>query len=180
MREEEEEEKKEAAPKAKAGPNIIVVILALLAFQALVAFLVVMFAIPKNEDDLRLAEERRNPDNEVSASSSITGEVVLPMRTEVIVNIAGTDGMRFLKAGIALAYNGRDNANKQLERTLLGMETQLRHKISEYLSSLTLTQVNDRSIRSIVSNELLSELNTMIPASAGRLSNVYVEEFIIQ
>ena len=178
---EEEDKKANDEPKAKSGPNIIIVIVALLVIQALVAFAVVMFAIPRDDDLDRLAEERRNPENEVSsASSSIDNEVVLPVRAEITVNIAGTDGMRFLRARIALAYDGRNRGNRQLESTLIGMETQLRHKMNEYLSSLTLAQVNDRNIRRIISSELLAELNNLIPASAGRLSNVYVEEFIIQ
>ena len=179
---EEEEVKKEEAPKAKAGPNIIIVIVALLAIQALMAFAVVMFAIPREKDDFAnvSADELKNPESEVNPSAAVIGEVVSPVRLEVIVNIAGTDGTRFLKAVISLAYDRRNNANRGMETALAGLETQLRSKVSEYLSSLTITEVNDRNIRRNISSVLLPELNAIIPANAGRLSNVYVEEFIIQ
>jgi flagellar basal body-associated protein FliL len=176
----EEEERKEDSnePKAKSGPNIIIVILVLLAIQAAVAIAVVMFVIPKEgENDLSLIE---NPENAIQSTTVIADELVLPTKAEVIVNIAGTDGMRFLKARIALAYDKKNTSNKGLESALIGLEAQLKSKISEYLSSLTLAQVNDRNIRRIISSELLSELNSIIPVNAGRLSNVYVEEFIIQ
>ncbi|MDR0303860.1 MAG: flagellar basal body-associated FliL family protein [Chitinispirillales bacterium] len=186
-----EEEKKEdlkekkdiEKPKAKSAPNIIIIIVAILAFQALVAFLVVLITIPRDKDAFK--KELQNPDDTVGVSEelqnvNLDGEVILPTKADIVVNISGTSGERFLKVKIFVAYDGKKPENKNIELGLAKIETQLRSKINEYLSSLTLSQVSDRNAIANVRTALLPELNSIIPNSVGKLSNVYIEEFIIQ
>ena len=182
IKEEREKPEVEKKPKAKSGPNVIVIIISLLAFQALVVFLSIELLIPK--DDFN-ADLLRNPDDitaidETVLFNGLEGEVVLPIRADVVVNIAGTDGSRFLKVVISVAYDSKDPNNRNIAPGLAKIETQLRSKINEYLSSLTLSQVSDRAAIASIRAALLPELNALIPSNVGRLSNVYIEEFIIQ
>jgi len=162
-------------PKAKSGPNLIMVIAVLLVIQAVVAFVVVMFALPKTEDNL--ASELRNPAN--AQTEANLNEVILPISIETVVTIAGTDGTRFLRARIYLAYDSKDPANRRIEQGLVGIETQIRGKVNEYLSSISFNEVTNPDMRSGIRSSLLREINSVIPSNIGRLSNLHILEFIV-
>jgi flagellar basal body-associated protein FliL len=182
-RENGEEKKPVEKPKAKPGPNVIVIVAAILAFNALVAFLTITVFIPKEKDDFEkiLKHDEDTVEVEEVVSINLEGEVVLATKIDLVVNIAGTNGERFLKIKLSLAYDSKASGNsKNIEADLTIFETQLKSKVNEYLSSLTFNQVNDRNAIANIRTALLPELNAMVPNKIGKLSNVYVEEFIIQ
>jgi flagellar basal body-associated protein FliL len=192
MNDEKKPDDNEAKPKsdselkAKSGPNIFIIIAIIIVANIMfvtIGFVAMHFLFGEKED--KLADELINPDSikveeAVEVKTNLVTEVILPIKADVVVNIAGTDGMRFLKARISVAYDSKARENKNIEANLAGIETQLKSKVNEYLSSLTLEQVNSPSIRQSIRTTLLADLNSMLPAKAGKLSNVYVEEFIIQ
>ncbi len=63
---------------------------------------------------------------------------------------------------------------------LLDYQIQMRSQVVQYLSSLNLEQVNDRSAQQNIRGDLLRELNRVLPLNFGEFSNVYITEFIIQ
>ena len=183
VKEETVEKPKPAKPLPGPGPNIALIIIAILAFQALVAFLVIKVFIPSEKNDFE--NMFKNPEDTVKIEKevpqmSIENEKILPVKAEATVNIAGTDGERFLRAKISIAYDEKDPKNKNIEVGLAKFETQIKSKITEYLSSLTLSDVTDRNAQVNIRTALLPELNAMIPSGIGQLSNVYIEEYIIQ
>lgn len=174
-------EKKEETPESvkKNSPNLILVIVGVLLVQALLAFGLVMLTAPKSTQDDILVDENSATQNEKAFALSVN-EVVIPIKTEVVVNISGTNGMRFLKAVITLAYDGSLKKNADLELALPNLQSPLRSRAREYLSALTLGDVQDRNAQQQIRTDLLRELNEIMPAQVGEFSNVYLEEFIIQ
>lgn len=173
---EEREKKVKEAPKPKSGPNIVVVIAVLLVVQALVAFVLVQFALPGGGgagwDEINHPEavKKINPMHEA---------IVFNMETTV--SIAGTQGMNFMRVRLALATDNTDRANARIQSGLLGIETQIRSKVHDYLSTLSFEEATNPGIRDHIRSMLLTEINSVIaPANIGRLSNVYIEEFLVQ
>ncbi|MCL1946021.1 MAG: flagellar basal body-associated FliL family protein [Chitinivibrionia bacterium] len=175
----EKEDGAKEEPEAKAGPNIVLIIAALLVVQVLLVgggiFLVSQMA---NKDDA--PKQSVLPEPVQAGGIDIANEVVYGTKfTDVTVNIVGSDG-RFLLVTLAIAYDGKSKANQKLEAQLAVNETQLKNTILTYLSTLTLDQITQNSnIQNEVRTNLLRELNNTIPQSAGRLSNVYIEKWLV-
>ena len=176
--EQEEKEKKKEAPQPKSGPNIIVVVAALLAIQAVVAFLVVNFALPKDTDARAAIEELQRPETPTQVNP-INETIVLTVETTI--SVSGTQGANFARCKISLAADHTDKANARIQTGIVGIETQIRSKVNEFLSSLTLEELTNPNIRDHIRATLLSDINAVIaPANIGRLSSVYIEEFLVQ
>ena len=182
--------------EAKPGPNVALIIIVLLVAQALFVGAAIFFMSKKYNEHSSLtvsgdfadqgsagAFPSQSSYSEQAPSagivSNIASEVVLPVKLDVTVNIAGAEG-RYLKVKIAVAYDSRNHANKKIESGLAGIEPQLRNTAVNYLSSLTLEQLTrDLNIQTSVRVNLLKELNSTIPVNIGRLSNVYIEEWLV-
>jgi flagellar basal body-associated protein FliL len=177
----EKEDGAKEEPEAKAGPNIALIIVALLVVQLLLVgggiFAVSQMA---NKDDGSASKQSVLPEPVQAGGIDIANEVVYGTKfTDVTVNIVGSDG-RFLLVTLAIAYDGKSKANQKLEAQLAVNETQLKNTILTYLSTLTLDQITQNSnIQNEVRTNLLRELNNTIPSSAGRLSNVYIEKWLV-
>lgn len=93
----------------------------------------------------------------------------------LVVNISGTNGMRFLKIALSFAYDKR-NHNMIIMNNQNNI-TKIRTHTVEYLSSLNLDQVKDRNAQQNISRDLLIKLNQEI---SSEFTNVYITEFIVQ
>jgi flagellar basal body-associated protein FliL len=96
---------------------------------------------------------------------------------EVVVNIAGTDAERFLKAAIVLEYDARNTAlGEELQRRIQ------RHRdiLIGHLSALTLSEVSGADAQDRVRADLLRMINAALPETMGTVQNVAIHNFIIQ
>ncbi len=181
--EKKENEEKEKKPKkdSKIGMLIGVIVVVILA-QLIVAFIVVKITAPKSEapETEQTSEADSSEDGGDISNVTVANEQILPDEFEQVVNIAGTDGMRFLKVGIALAYDADSKANAKFVTSYTANVVRIRNHIVQYLSSLTLEQVQDRNVQKNIRRDLLRELNKQIPANSGEFSNVYLTVFLIQ
>lgn len=144
------------------------------------AFLLKGVLFPSTED----AENKDGKDTSAVVEENVDktpeNEMVVPEQYECIVNIAGTDGSRYLKIILEVAYDADLKKNK---KTLLGAATnsksRLRNKAIDYLSALTLKEVLDKNAKKNIRRDLLREFNKVL-GSKGEFSNVYIVDYIVQ
>jgi len=170
------------------GPNVILVIIVLVVIQALVVVAIWFFAFRYPKEKENLANELKNPADTVQEKDTVEqqtanilpGEMILQKETEITVNVSGTNGERFLQAYITVAYDSNDKGNKDILTKMANFAPQMKSKAEEYLSGLTLDDINSKGIRQKICKDLLIELNGIVPKGSGKLSNVYLEKFIVQ
>ncbi len=91
----------------------------------------------------------------------------------LIVNPAGSNGERYLKATIAIEmYDAAIQA--ELEKRL----PQIKNQVNNVLSSKTIEQVQTNEDKEKLRREIQNRINGML--ITGRISNVYFEEYVYQ
>ena len=106
-------------------------------------------------------------------SASRLDDILFFKLDPLIVNPAGSDGERYLKASITLETYDVD-VQKELEKRL----PQIKNQINNILASKSIAQVASSEDREKLRREILNRVNGMIVG--GRISNVYFEEFVYQ
>lgn len=179
----EESAKKEKKPK-KPGEVGIVFAASVFGVTILLCGLMVfgmkMWLFPADKD----ADNKSDKDStEVVVEETIDvpeEEMVVPEQFECIVNIAGTEGSRYLKIIIEVAYDAKLKENKKILSTAVNSKSRLRNRAIEYLSALTLKEVLDKNAKQNIRRDLLREFNKLMPKDGGTFSNVYIQDYIIQ
>jgi len=179
------DEKKEAAPAAPAGeeevkkkgsnmPLVLGIIVAIVAIQAVLAYLI----IPKPVDEEALAAKAAE-DSLRQAAEAVTrmGAVTEDAPIEAIVNVAGTDGERFLKAVIILEY---DESNAVLGAELRRRAPRFKDLMINHLSTLTLMEITEPGAKDKIRKDLLRLINGTLPNKMGEVHDVLFTTFIIQ
>ncbi|MFZ1081862.1 MAG: flagellar basal body-associated FliL family protein [Candidatus Kryptoniota bacterium] len=92
---------------------------------------------------------------------------------DLVVNPAGTNGLRFLLATIGLEVTSEETV-KELEKR----DVQIHDSIIEILTSRTLPELDDTGLRDSLKTQIKSEINRDL--TSGRVLNVYFSKFIIQ
>jgi flagellar basal body-associated protein FliL len=195
---EKEEGKKAASETPKSNKMLFIGIIAGVIVVELVAgFILVKMVMPKpaldvetgmHEDSLARHEEQ------LTAMGSTTAETPV----EVVVNIAGTDGERFLKAAVVLEYEEHGEAVKKKEEGGHGghggggaglspmaaaiMQRLPKYKsyLIEYLSKMTITEVTAPDAKEKIRKDLLRTVNSTLPSELGEVKDIYFTQFIIQ
>jgi len=173
-----EETESEAPTEKKSGGNKVIVIgiiAGVIIIEAVMLF--VFFQITKPLNQNKIDEQMRADSLRQAESDQTAIGIVADPPIEVIVNIAGTDGMRFLKAVLVLEY---DKKYSKLGPELTIRTAKLKDMLIEQLSAMTLEELNDVDSRIHIRNEFLRNVNNTIPDKLGKISNVYINEFIIQ
>jgi len=181
-----EEKKKDGAAPAegeeggeeKKGGNNLVLVIGIIAGIILIQCAIMwLFFIPKPPEDpaqvqARITEKARQ---DSIAAATYVGAFTDPI--EVIVNIAGTDAERFLKAAIVLEY---DEKNSILAAELPRRTQRYRDMLISYLSSLTLAEVTAPGAQAKICSDILRQINVSLPENAGAVRNVVISNYIIQ
>ncbi len=106
-------------------------------------------------------------------SASRLDDILFFKLDPLIVNPAGSDGERYLKASITLETYDVE-AQRELEKRL----PQIKNQINNILASKSIAQVASGEDRERLRREILNRINGMIVG--GRITNVYFEEFVYQ
>ncbi len=144
--------------------------------NALVAFLLIQLLKPPNpakEEAKMRADSLKQAISELTSIGSISDPPI-----EVVVNIPGTDGLRFLKVIVVLEYD--DKLYKTIGDELTLRHAKLKNMLIEQLSTMTLEEVEDPGARTRIRKEFMRAVNKTLPDKAGQISNVYINEFITQ
>lgn len=175
-----EENNKEKGIKETGSSGNRIVLISILAgvliINTLIAFFLIQATKPPSKKKL---EEKARADSlkQTMILETTIGAIADPP-IEAIVNIAGTDGMRFLKVVVALEYD--DKEYKNLGEELNRRHVKLKDMLLEQLSTMTLEDLNDIEARNQIRKVFMRHVNKSLPADVGQISNVYINEFIIQ
>ncbi|MBD3321845.1 MAG: hypothetical protein GF350_12185 [Chitinivibrionales bacterium] len=181
--EEKKQEQKEQAPEAggegakKEGSNTILffgIIGGIVLVNLIMAVVLFTVTRPKNEEEeaAEAVEDSAEVVVEETMSMGMTSEPI-----EAIVNIAGTDGERFLKVVVILEF---DETHRELPEELTRRAPRFKNMLIEQLSRMTLQEVNEPSAKERIRKEFLRRVNSIIPPKMGEVNNVLLDQFIIQ
>lgn len=97
----------------------------------------------------------------------------VPLGAKILVNVAGTQGTRYLQANISLVSN-----KAGLKDLVEKYDAQLRDAASGTLSAKTIADLERPGARNLVRTELLGVFNTIL--GSGTVSDLFLTEFAIQ
>lgn len=153
------------------------VIAGIVILNTVIAFFLIQMTKPKNTDEV---EAKLKADSAKVAAESVTemGATTAEAPIEAVVNIAGTDGERFLKSSIAFEFN-------EVQYPLLAAELTKRAPkfkdiLIDYLSKLTLLEVTAPDAKEKIRKDLLRIVNNSLPPKLGEVKEVYITQYIIQ
>ena len=129
-------------------------------------------------DSLAKAEEERTTMGATTAEAPI----------EVLANVAGTDGERFVKAAIILEYDdksekkvgGEGKGGSPLGEAISQRMPKYKSYLLERLSKMTMTEISAPEAKEKIRKDLLSMVNSTLPPKFGEVKDVYFTQFIVQ
>jgi flagellar basal body-associated protein FliL len=176
----EKEEGEAKAVKPSEGKNSKIlffgIIAVVLILNTVIAFVLIQATRPK---DVEKEREKMRADSlkqvmETTTQMGATTEKPI----ETIVNIAGTDGERFLKASVLFEYD--DQKFPELGAELTRREPKFKSILMTYLSKLTLVEVTEPDAQERIGKDLLRMVNNTLPSKLGEIREVMFVTFIIQ
>jgi flagellar basal body-associated protein FliL len=175
-----EDEEAKVAPPVKGGSGnkfiLIGILVGVILLNSVIAFLLIKATKPENEEQ---KNEKMHSDSlkhaqELATAMGATTEEPI----EAVVNIAGTDGKRFLKAAIIFEY---DNvAFPILGEELARRAPKFKNLLINHLSRQTLTDLTDLDAKEKLRKDLLRLINATIPPEDGEVREVLFTTYIIQ
>lgn len=119
---------------------------------------------------------------ETSASSGSTGskekgpgngKIQATLSKNVMVNVSGSMGTRYLVAGLTLVGSKPDFKDR-----IARNDDQLRDLASSVLSTKTISELEKPAARNLIRSEIMSVFNNAL--GAGVIQEIYITEFAIQ
>ena len=193
---ERDREKEEGKKPADAKPNnnkmlFVGIIAGVIVIELVAGFVLVKMIMPKPALDAETEmheDSTARHDEQLTAMGSTTAETPV----EVVVNIAGTDGERFLKAAVVLEYEERGGAVKKKEggegggalspmaEAIMQRLPKYKSYLIEYLSKMTITEVTAPDAKEKIRKDLIRVVNSTLPSDLGEVRDIYFTQFIIQ
>ncbi|MBN1130908.1 MAG: flagellar basal body-associated FliL family protein [Chitinispirillaceae bacterium] len=196
-REKEEGKKGPAEPKAPKSNKLLLIgiIAGVVVIEIIAGIAVVKMIMPKPVMEMDLdAHEGAAAHNDEKAMTAM-GATTSEMPVEVLVNIAGTDGERFLKAAVVLEYVDQGGMEKKKEgghghgggASLSPMAEAIQKRLPkyqsfliEYLSKMTITEVTAPDAKEKIRKDFMRHVNYTLPPNLGEIKDIYFTQFIIQ
>lgn len=171
-------ENKPPNKESKVGNKAIffAMIAAVLVLNVVTAVIVVKMTTPKSEKDAEAGHGTDSTKVTHETSSHIGATTEKPI--EAVVNIAGTDGERFLKISVAFEYD--DKTHPEMAEVLEKRAPKFQDILIDYLSKLTLIEVTEPDAKDKIRKDLLRLVNNSIPTEEGEIRDVYITNYIIQ
>jgi len=159
---------KSAARTGKSKKALIIV--AIVIVQLIGAYFLVGFLLRNADSDSLEAAASVQPEPQRDAHPSFDHVYVVK---DLIVNPAGTNGLRFLLTTIGLEVTSEETV-KELEKR----DVQIDDSIIGILTSKTLPELDDTSTRDSLKVSIKNQVNKEL--LTGSVINVYFSKFIIQ
>ena len=144
-------------------------------FNIIIAVVLINVTRPKDVAE-KDAEARNDSLRATQERSTEIGGVSDPI--EAVVNIAGTNGERFLKVVIRYEYDDRKYAKMGDE--LKKRAPKLKDLLIERISPMTLTELNEPETRAKLRQDILRVSNNSMRPEEGEFRDVFIDQFIIQ
>jgi flagellar basal body-associated protein FliL len=180
-----------SAPAKSSRMFFIGILAVVLGFQAVLGIVIVRMATARPAEAVA-PEARVRPDSIGRGDSAPTdmGATTAQSPIEVVVNIAGTDGERFLKAEVVLEYaehEGKKGEGGKEGKGASPLGEAITQRIPKYkaflidqLSKLSLQEITAPEAKDRIRKDFLKMANESLPPMLGDVRNVYFTEYIIQ
>lgn len=179
-KEKKTEEKQEVkSPVKKSTSNLPVIagiIAGVIIIEAIMLFYFLKMVKPPDQEEVE-AKMHADSVHQTAVNQTEIGEIS-EKPIEAIVNIAGTNGTRFLKVVLVCEFNAEEH--KELGEELVRRQAKMKNMLIEQLSALTFDEVNDPDAQVQIRKEFMRRVNNSLPEEVGQISNVYLNEFIVQ
>jgi flagellar basal body-associated protein FliL len=170
----------EAKPKGEGGSNKIMMIgilAGVILVNSLIAFFMVRVTKPENPE-VKAAQMEADSLKKATERMTVMGATTADAPVEAIVNIAGTEGERFLKAAIIFEWD--DKEFPDLGAELARRVPKFKDLLINHLSRLTLEDLTEPDAKGKIRKDLLRLVNATIPPKTGEVREVLFTTYIIQ
>jgi len=165
----------------KDGKGSRVVVIAIIAvaviLNALIAFLLVNATKPESPE-AKAAKMHADSLKQASEQATTMGATTADAPIEAIVNIAGTDGERFLKVEVIFEYD--DKAYPDLGEELARRAPKFKDLLINHLSRQTMADLMEPDAKDKIRKDLARLINATIPPKIGEVRDVLFTTYIIQ
>lgn len=163
-------------PAAKSGNKIL--LFGILAIILAIQTTVVCFLVPKPGNPDEAAAKARSDSLKLAAEQMTEmGATTIDAPIEAVVNIAGTDGERFLKVAVIMEYEAE---NENLGAELMRRAPRHKDLLLDHMSKLSLMEVTEPDARNKIRKDLLRLINKTLPPDLGEVNDVLFTQYIIQ
>lgn len=149
--------------------NIIILVVGVAIAAGLAILTVGSYIAPRMEEKKLSQQEQTSEKSDATYLEELSFFRLDPL----IVNPAGSNGERYLKATIAIEMYDSE-VRQELEKRL----PQIKNQINNVLSSKSIDEVQTNEDKEKLRREIQNRVNGMLVT--GRISNVYFEEFVYQ
>jgi flagellar basal body-associated protein FliL len=178
---EQKPEEQQSKDKEGGGSNKLlfwIILAGILVANSVVAAVIVM-ATSKNMGEGKPATEEIVDTSSADEAPAVSMGAISDPPIEAIVNVAGTDGMRFLKVQVVFEYD--EKKYKNLGAELARRAPQLKDLLIGHLSKLSLNQLKRPDAKEEIRKEVKRLVNNTLPEDdVGKVRDVYFNDFIIQ
>jgi flagellar protein FliL len=160
-------------PAGKSKKAIMIV--SVVVLQLVAAYFLVAFFLRQGNGDTQAAQSvpaNRTAQTNRGGTADPNFDHVYVVK-DLIVNPAGTNGLRFLLTTIGLEVTSEETV-KELEKR----DVQLHDSIIGVLTSKTLPELDDMNVRDSLKSSIKNAVNKEL--TTGSVINVYFSKFIIQ
>ncbi len=177
------EENQEATTAEEKKPSAIkrllpILILAVVFLGLQVGIgLYIANAIKPEDPKLKALEEEKRLEEDARRKATEMG-ITLEKPIEVTVNIAGTQGERFVVCGVQFEWDGIGFPTLSAE--IAARQAKIKDIIINILSTKPLDELQSREGKKNLTNAILSDVNMILPEEAGEIRSCFLDKFIIQ
>jgi len=179
---------KAAAPAdGVKGPVFMGIIAGIIVFNLVAAVVLVNVLMPrkpKAEATVESADTTAHHGESVEGAGekpeASAGMIVTAKPIDAVINIAGTDGKRYLKVGVQLEFNSlkyKDNL-KLIEEGELNPK--LKSLLIDQVSQMTMDELLEPDAKEKICKEYLRRINSAIPEKFVQFAEVFLVDFLVQ
>lgn len=165
--------------KEESGSNkfvVIGIISVAVIINAVIALLLINATKPESTEE-KIERIKNDSLKQVMEQATTMGATTADP-IEAIVNIAGTEGERFLKAEVIFEYNDKEFPN--LGEELVRRTPKIKDLLINHLSRLTLEDLTEPDAKDNIRKDLVRLINATIPPKVGEVREVLFTTYIIQ
>jgi flagellar basal body-associated protein FliL len=168
-------EEKKTERKQSNRLLLIGIIAGIVVFNAIIAIVLIQVTKPKDPDE---ATEEMRADSLRQHSEKMSAIGAFSDNIDAVVNIAETDGERFLKIVVKLEFDDKKYSDlaEEIEKRL----PKFKSILIDQVSHLTLADLNEPDAKLKICRNFQRVVNNTLPPEKGEVFNVVLDEFIVQ
>lgn len=190
--------KKEKKPSG--NNNNLILLVAIIVIGVLLQIIIPRIIAPpaRQAEDSEETTGAEVSKGTVDLNATEMGATTEETPVEVLVNIAGTDGERFLKAALVMEYLDKPGAKKEPDKKEknegekkeagpAGMAAAIKQRMPKYknyllenLSKMTMAELTAPETKEKIRKDFIQMVNNSLPPNLGVVKDIYFTQYIIQ